>query len=586
MAAFSASLMCADLGHLAAEVTNLERAGIDSLHLDVMDGHFVPNITFGADTAAAIRPRTGLPLHVHAMVEDPVSLVEPMAHAGCDALFFHLEACRYPRRLMKRIEAAGMVPGVALNPGTPAAAVEYVLPIPLVLVMAGVRDLAAPAPRPCHRARARHGPSRVHQHDAGHREPRGQRGMTVPPFSASLAPRHDPLVAAADALAAIPRGSVAERGERSASVSAFAADVGGTKVHATLAALDGSVLVDTVEATDRSPGGLPRELAALHARLRALSPEAGPTLTGWVGIPATYDANGDLAYNAANLVDLETYAPRLVFADALGVPVTVAQDTRLAAVGECWRGTAQGCDDYAVLCVGTGVSMGIVMHGALYAGGQGAAGEIAYLPLGPDPFAEGHRRTGSFEDAASGPALAHRYAAAQGRRTIAARSVRTRARCSRPPPRAIAMRAARSSRRPDSSPSRSPRSAPSSIRCSSRLAGASGRSRRSWRRSAVTSRGSWRARPASSVYAMPLPQMFVNRCYVAAVSGISKDQPKLEGLFVQPATNSTRTSCRSRRRRRAAVSSGSRRPTQGRSGRERGSPADGECASVAGRSER
>jgi ribulose-phosphate 3-epimerase len=135
MTRFSASLMCARLDRLGEEVTALVEAGIDSFHIDVMDGHFVPNLALTADVVAAIRPLTQLPLEVHLMVEEPGAYVDSMAAAGCDAFIFHMEATRYPRRLMGQVRAGGMRPGVALNPATPVAVLETVADVDLVQVM-------------------------------------------------------------------------------------------------------------------------------------------------------------------------------------------------------------------------------------------------------------------------------------------------------------------------------------------------------------------------------------------------------------------------------------------------------------------
>jgi ribulose-phosphate 3-epimerase len=130
----SASAMCASLTALGEDIQALESAGIDSIHIDVMDGHFVPNLTFGPDVVKAVRAATALPLHVHLMVSEPGWILAPMADAGCDVCFFHLEADRYPYRLVKRIGELGMSPGVAVNPATPIEAVAG-LEVPYILVM-------------------------------------------------------------------------------------------------------------------------------------------------------------------------------------------------------------------------------------------------------------------------------------------------------------------------------------------------------------------------------------------------------------------------------------------------------------------
>ncbi len=131
----SASLMCAELGSLSVEVSQLERAGVDSFHFDVMDGHFAPNLALTPDILAALRPLSNLPFCSHLMVENPELWVEPMAQAGGNVFVFHIEATRYPRRLMKQIESCGMIPGIAINPGTPVEALESVADVSFVLVM-------------------------------------------------------------------------------------------------------------------------------------------------------------------------------------------------------------------------------------------------------------------------------------------------------------------------------------------------------------------------------------------------------------------------------------------------------------------
>jgi ribulose-phosphate 3-epimerase len=132
----SASITTADFGHLADEARRADAGGVDSLHLDVMDGHFVDNITFGPGVIEALRPASALPFHSHLMISRPLRYAERFAQAGSDLLIFHVEAEDDPDAVIDAIEAAGKRPGLALNPETPASTVHrYLERIDLLLVM-------------------------------------------------------------------------------------------------------------------------------------------------------------------------------------------------------------------------------------------------------------------------------------------------------------------------------------------------------------------------------------------------------------------------------------------------------------------
>jgi ribulose-phosphate 3-epimerase len=130
----SASIMCGRLDALGDDLRDLQEAGVDSVHVDVMDGSFVPNLTFGPDMVAAMRQSTTMDLHGHMMVEHPDRYVSVFADAGLDVYLFHIEATRYPLRLIDQITEAGMVAGIAVNPSTPLSFLRDV-GAPYLLIM-------------------------------------------------------------------------------------------------------------------------------------------------------------------------------------------------------------------------------------------------------------------------------------------------------------------------------------------------------------------------------------------------------------------------------------------------------------------
>ena len=130
------SILSADFARLGEEVRAIEAAGADWVHVDVMDGHFVPNITIGPMVVKALRPHTTLPLDVHLMISPVDGFLDAFAEAGADIITIHPEAGPHPHRTIQRVKGLGKMAGVSLNPGTPAKMLDYLIDsVDVVLVM-------------------------------------------------------------------------------------------------------------------------------------------------------------------------------------------------------------------------------------------------------------------------------------------------------------------------------------------------------------------------------------------------------------------------------------------------------------------
>lgn len=127
MVKIAPSILSADFAKLGMEIKDVEEGGADLIHVDVMDGHFVPNITIGPLIVEAIRPVTKLPLDVHLMIENPDQYIDMFAKAGADYISVHVEACRHLNRTIQNIKSHGVKAGVVLNPATPVEMIRHVI---------------------------------------------------------------------------------------------------------------------------------------------------------------------------------------------------------------------------------------------------------------------------------------------------------------------------------------------------------------------------------------------------------------------------------------------------------------------------
>jgi ribulose-phosphate 3-epimerase len=136
MVKIAPSILSANFAKLGEEIRAVEQGGADYIHIDVMDGHFVPNITIGPLIVEAIRPITELPLDVHLMIENPDQYIEAFANAGANYITVHVESCRHLHRTIHHIKSFGIKAGVVLNPATPVETIQHILgDIDMVLLM-------------------------------------------------------------------------------------------------------------------------------------------------------------------------------------------------------------------------------------------------------------------------------------------------------------------------------------------------------------------------------------------------------------------------------------------------------------------
>ena len=191
-------------------------------------------------------------------------------------------------------------------------------------------------------------------------------------------------------------------------------DLGGTKVRAALAAPDGSILAELVEPTAKGPGeAIVAQVANALATLCARAGVAPADVrAAGLAVPVAIDPPTGATWSTQNVPGLAGLDAAGAFERALGMPVAIDNDGNSAALGEGRAGTAVGVADFVVIVLGTGIGSGVVAGGRLVHGARGGAGEIAYLPIGTDPWDERNRAGGTFETAVAGPAIRARVDAA------------------------------------------------------------------------------------------------------------------------------------------------------------------------------
>jgi ribulose-phosphate 3-epimerase len=213
MTRIAPSMLNADFTRLAEQIVEAERGGADWIHLDVMDGHFVPNITFGPLVVEAARRATSLPLDVHLMIEAPDRYLSDFVSAGADVLTVHQEACPHLHRTAQRIRELGARPGVAVNPATPVETLTDILPlVDLVLIMTVNPGFGGQKYIPESEARIR----RL----VGMLEARGLRGVEIE-VDGGIDQRTAPAVVAAGATVLVAGSAIFSRGSVSDNVKAL-----------------------------------------------------------------------------------------------------------------------------------------------------------------------------------------------------------------------------------------------------------------------------------------------------------------------------------------------------------------------------
>ena len=205
----------------------------------------------------------------------------------------------------------------------------------------------------------------------------------------------------------------------------FGADVGGTKIRAALADMTGEIVEEAVVATD--PSGGDRVISQIASLAASLSERAGlppgDVLVGTIGIPGAFDPRSGRLAMVPNVAGLEGMAIRERFERALGFPVRVGNDVNMAAKGEQWRGEGVGTPSFVFIALGTGIGMGVINDNRIVGGSRGAAGEIATLPVGGDPYDSRNFRSGALETAVGSAAIRNRYEALGGERGLDVRDI-------------------------------------------------------------------------------------------------------------------------------------------------------------------
>lgn len=385
----SASLMCANPLNLEKDVRELEQAGIDFWHMDIMDGVYVPNIALNFETTRAVDAISSVPIDAHLMVVQPENYLEMCAKSGVDYVSFHLEQVPFPQRLIQRIKDLGMKAGVAINPSTSLGRLPYILDqLDYVLVMtvepgfAGQKFIHSALPK-----------------IAKIKQMAEEKNLVLPiqvDGNINVTTGALSLSAGAQILVAGTSSVFRTEGTLTENLSSFrkallardseggvvlGVDIGGTNVR--LALVNENGVIRASEAISVSSLGTIDPLAQLkHVISKFVVENIGSQqlLAMGVGVPGIVDATGEII-SCPNLGFLEHSGLGDMLRRELQVPVFIDKDVNFILYGECHTLGLRETKNLIGFYIGTGFGCSLVINGEIYRGSHGFAGELGHIPV-------------------------------------------------------------------------------------------------------------------------------------------------------------------------------------------------------------